>query len=128
MKESEKKNKYLDFAREMKKLWNMKVTIIPVVIGTHRNINKGTGGLGNNRTSGDHYWDRAEYWDESWRLEETFCHSNSSEGPSANADVKNSQGVKNNDDNDNNPRQKNLLKVIAGNIPVRRSLFIYLFH
>ncbi len=30
---SEKKDKYLDLAREMKKLWNMKVTIIPIVIG-----------------------------------------------------------------------------------------------
>ena len=25
--------KYLDLARELKKLWNMKVTIIPIVIG-----------------------------------------------------------------------------------------------
>ena len=33
MKESEKKDKYLDFARELKKneLWNMKVTIISIV-------------------------------------------------------------------------------------------------
>ena len=29
LKESEKKDKYMDFARELKKLWNMKVTIIP---------------------------------------------------------------------------------------------------
>ena len=33
LKECEKKDKYLDFARELKKLWNMKVTIIPIVIG-----------------------------------------------------------------------------------------------
>ena len=33
LKESEKKDKYLDFARELKKLWNMKVTIFPFVIG-----------------------------------------------------------------------------------------------
>ena len=32
-KESEKKDKYLDPAWELKKLWNMKVTIIPIVIG-----------------------------------------------------------------------------------------------
>ena len=32
MKESEKKDKYLDLARELKELWNMKVTIIPIVI------------------------------------------------------------------------------------------------
>ena len=33
LKESEKKDKYLDLTRELKKLWNMKVTIIPIVIG-----------------------------------------------------------------------------------------------
>ena len=30
LKESEKKDKYLNFARELKKLWNMKVTVITV--------------------------------------------------------------------------------------------------
>ncbi len=33
LKESEKKDKYLDLAKELKKLWNMKVTIVPIVIG-----------------------------------------------------------------------------------------------
>ena len=33
LKESEKKDKYLDLARELKKLWNMNVTIVPMVIG-----------------------------------------------------------------------------------------------
>ncbi len=33
LKKSEKKDKYLDLARELKKLWNMKVEIVPVVIG-----------------------------------------------------------------------------------------------
>ncbi len=33
LKECEKKDTYLDLARELKKLWNMKVTIIPIVIG-----------------------------------------------------------------------------------------------
>ena len=32
LKECEKKNKYLDLARELKKLGNMQVTIIPIVI------------------------------------------------------------------------------------------------
>ena len=32
LKECEKKDKYLDLARELKRLWNMKVTIIPIVI------------------------------------------------------------------------------------------------
>ena len=53
-----------------------------------------------------HYWRRPEYWEESWRLEETCCHSNFSEKPSANADVKNSKRVNNNNnDNDNNNKQ-----------------------
>ena len=43
-----------------------------------------------------HCWGRPEYWDQSWRFEETCCHSNSSEKPSANTDVKNSRGVNNN--------------------------------
>ena len=33
LKEYEKKDKYLNLARELKKLWNMKVTIILIVIG-----------------------------------------------------------------------------------------------
>ena len=41
MKESEKKNNYLDLARELKKLWNMKVTIVPIVIGAFGTITKG---------------------------------------------------------------------------------------
>ena len=41
LKESEKKDKYLDFARELKKLWNMKVTIVPIVIGALGTITKG---------------------------------------------------------------------------------------
>ena len=33
--------KYLDLARELKKLWNMKVTIIPIVIGALGTVTKG---------------------------------------------------------------------------------------
>ena len=33
LKGCEKKEKYLDFAWEVKRLWNLKVTIIPIVIG-----------------------------------------------------------------------------------------------
>ena len=32
LKVSEKRDKYLDLARELKKLWNMKVTVIPIVL------------------------------------------------------------------------------------------------
>ena len=79
-----------------KKLWTVKTTFIPIVIGvldivTKWLINKGTGGLGSKRTSWDHP-NYSIFLEEYWRLEET-CHSNFSERPSANADVKNSQGV-----------------------------------
>ena len=40
LKESEMKDKYLDLARELKKLWNMKVTIVPVVVGALGTITK----------------------------------------------------------------------------------------
>ena len=40
LKESEKKNKYIDLARELKKLWNMNVTIIPIVIGAFGTVTK----------------------------------------------------------------------------------------
>ena len=41
LKESEKKDKYLDLARELKRLWNMKVTIVQIVIGALGTITKG---------------------------------------------------------------------------------------
>ena len=41
VKESEKKDKYFDLARELKKLWNMKLTIVPIVIGAFDTITKG---------------------------------------------------------------------------------------
>ena len=40
MKERKKKDKYLDLARELKKMWNMKVTIIPIVIGAFGTVTK----------------------------------------------------------------------------------------
>ena len=39
--ECEKKDKYLDLARELKKLWNMQVTIILIVIGAFGTVTKG---------------------------------------------------------------------------------------
>ena len=41
LKESEKKDEYLNLARELKKLWNMKVTIIPIVIDAFGTVTKG---------------------------------------------------------------------------------------
>ena len=41
LKESEKKDKYLDLARDLKKLLNMKVTIMRIVIGAFSTVTKG---------------------------------------------------------------------------------------
>ena len=41
LNESEKKDKYLDLAWELKKLWNMKVMVIPIVIGALCTVTKG---------------------------------------------------------------------------------------
>ena len=92
-----KKAKYLDLARELKKLWNMKVTIISIVIGalgtvTKGLINKETGGLRNQRMNGDHpkysIIDIGQNTEKSPGVfEETCCHLNSSERPSANANL-----------------------------------------
>ena len=57
LKENENKDKYLDLARELKKLRNMKVMEIPIVISfwySYQRTNTGTGGLGNQRMRGDH--------------------------------------------------------------------------
>ena len=40
LKECEKKDKYLNLARELKKLWKMPVTIIPIVIGAFGTLTK----------------------------------------------------------------------------------------
>ena len=41
LKEFEKKDKYLDLARELKNQWNMEVTMIPIVIGALGTVTKG---------------------------------------------------------------------------------------
>ena len=41
LKESQKKNKFLDLAKELKKLWNMKVIVIQIVIGVLGTVTKG---------------------------------------------------------------------------------------
>ena len=41
LKECETKDKYFDLARELKKLWNMQVTTIPIVSGTFGTVTKG---------------------------------------------------------------------------------------
>ncbi len=53
LKECEKKDMYVDLARELKKLWNMQVTIIPIVIGAFGTGTKGLlKGLENSKFGG----------------------------------------------------------------------------
>ena len=71
----------------------MQVAIIPNLIGAFGTVTKGLlKGLedGWRPSKRQHYWERPEYWEESGRLEDTCCHSDSSEKPSANADGKSS--------------------------------------
>ena len=56
LKGCEKKDKYLDLARELKKLWNMKVTIVPIVIGDFYKVTKWLLKV---------HWRRPEYWEDS---------------------------------------------------------------
>ena len=55
IKENDEKDKYIDLAGELKKLWNMKVTVIPIVIDVFGTISKGWNErFGNWRTSQDY--------------------------------------------------------------------------
>ena len=40
LKESEMNDKYFDLARELKELWNMKETLIPIIIGALDTVTK----------------------------------------------------------------------------------------
>ena len=113
LKESEKKDKFLDLARELKKLWNMKVTIVPIVIGALGTITKGLlKGLEDLEIGG-----RVETIQTTAllrtarilrRVLETWGDLFSPKlqwKPSANTDVKNSKGVNNNNNNNNNKNQ-----------------------
>ena len=83
VKECEKKDKYLYVATAMKKLWNMKVTIVSFVIGAFGTITKGLlKGLEDLEVGGrvetiqaTALLKMARIQTESWRLEETCCHS-----------------------------------------------------
>ena len=99
LKEREKKDKYIDLARELKKLHNMKVTIITIVVSALGTVAKGLiKGLEDMEIRKReetirllHYWDRLKYWAESWTLEKTSYLSSSSERRSVNTDVTNSR-------------------------------------
>ena len=114
LKDNKNYNKYLDLAREFKKLWDMNMTIIQIVIGafgtvtifTNPSARAGFGTVTKGLLKGLEDLEvegrvdtiqttallrTARILEESWRLVETCCHSNSSENPSAYTDVKNSK-------------------------------------
>ena len=74
----------------------MKVTIIPIVVGAFGTVTKRLlKGLEDLEVGGRvdtienmTFLEQPEYWVESWGLEETFYHSNSSEKPSTKTDEK----------------------------------------
>ena len=91
LKENEKKYKHIDLARELKKLWNIKVTFIPIVIGALCAVTEELIRKLEDLEAGGRV--RPEYREKSERLEEICCHSNFSEGPWVNADVKTLQEI-----------------------------------
>ena len=97
MNESEKIDKYLDLARTPKKQWNMRTTVIPVVVGSLGMVSKG---LKKDRKewksakdSRQHYENRLTYPEESWKPKETCSHA-LSKRPLNKTGVKNLQEVK----------------------------------
>ena len=94
LKESEKDTD-LDQASELKNQWNMKETIIPIVISTLGSVTKElVKGLEDLEIRGWIDTIQITAMLRSWRLEET-CQSNSIERPLPNADVKNSRSQNN---------------------------------
>ena len=74
LKESEKKDKYFDFTFELKRLWNIKMTVIPIVIGALGTVTKGLiPGLedleirGQEKIMQTTALLRSVYWEVSWR-------------------------------------------------------------
>ena len=54
LKKSDKRDKYRDLAKELKKTKNMKVTVIPILLGWFETIGMEIGGLRNKKRSGYH--------------------------------------------------------------------------
>ena len=104
LKESEKKDKYCDLARELKKLWNMKVTIVPIVIDALGTITIGLlKGLEDLEVGGRVEIIQTTAWLRTARIQRRVLEtwgdllSLKLQGkPSANTDMKNSKGVNNN--------------------------------
>ena len=94
LKESEKRDKYLHLARELKSMEHEGDGNIPIVIGALDTVTKAlVQGLVDLEITGrvETIQTTAEYKEEFRRLKETCCHPDSCEKPSANAGVKNSQ-------------------------------------
>ena len=83
LKESKKLNKYLDFAREQKKLWSIKVTVIPVVVRifgpVSKNMDRGETVYQKNRGHPGH--NTVKINKNTWSPEETCGHSDFCEEP-----------------------------------------------
>ena len=93
-----KENENRDLPRELKKLWSMEVTVIPVVIGALGMIPIGLVKRMEKleirgRTETLQTTVLPEYWEDHWRPEEIYCHSDSSEIPSVYAGGKNLQEI-----------------------------------
>ena len=97
VKESEKKDQYLDLVREFKKTVEHESDV-------YTNCNWCCPCI-YHRIVTETWRTRSESWEESWRFEENRSHSNFSAKPSANAGVKNSKRNNNNIDFERSPKK-----------------------
>ena len=82
IKRNRKMDKYQDLAREIKKLWNWKETVILMIDWASETIAKNLLNRMRDEKSQEelrlsrqqHWWDWLEYLEESWRAEKTCCH------------------------------------------------------
>ena len=92
IKESEKVDKYLDLAKDLIKLWNRKVMVIPIAVGAlgtvPKDLEKRLRELKIKRRI--ERPSRSKYLKESKKLKETCCHSDFSEKPPVKTRMKNS--------------------------------------
>ena len=95
LRENGKKGMYIDLARELKKLWNMKVPILPIVIDALGTVTVGlVKGLEDLEITGRMETDQnTEMSPGELRRPVVTVTQNSSERPSADVNMKNSQGV-----------------------------------
>ena len=99
LKDTEKRNKYLELVGELKDIWNMKVAVIPIVTGALGTIPNGlVQGLEDLKITGQVETIQTTVLLRSARILkrvlESWYHSNSSEKPSTNAYRKNYQRSK----------------------------------